>query len=76
MYFDPPTHHDTKKRYTTCLLFVVDALYIFKVHFEIHDISQQCAKILYFLHIKCFVIERQSDGNDMKATGGVATYVH
>ena len=60
------------KRYITPLLFYwMVYIYIFNTcHFQTKP---------QFLYMKCFVIELigyESDGDDMKATGDMATFVH
>ena len=61
-----------EKRYITRLLFVVDIFLI--CIFKCMLCPNAAPELFEFLYIKCFVIGYESGGNDLKATGDVATF--
>ena len=53
VFYNEYQEHELK-RYITCLLFALDGLCIFDVHFKMYVMSKRNPKIFYFL---CFVIK-------------------
>ena len=56
MFYNECQEHGLEQ-YITCLLFVLDGLCIFDVHFKMHVMTKRNPKIFYFLWMKCFVIK-------------------
>ena len=65
-----------KGRCITRLLFVLNGLYIFDVHFQMHVISKKTQGFSFFCTgnaLPLVYFGYESGGNDLKATGDVAT---
>ena len=70
---------DIEKRCITRLLFVLNGLHIFDVYFQMHVMSKSHPRIflIFAYEILCHwpvCIGYESGGNDLKATGDVATF--
>ena len=67
-----------EKRCITQLLFVLNGLHIFDVYFQMHVMSKRCPRIflifVYEMFLSLVYIRYESGGNDLKATGDVATF--
>ena len=68
-----------QKRCITQLLFVLNVLYTFDVHFNCMVCPNNAPRFFIFCvcnSLSLNYIGYESDGNDMKATGGVTTFVY
>ena len=68
-----------EKRCITWLLFVLNGLHVFYVYFKMRVMSKRHTRIFFYFCIRnalsLVYIGYESGGNNLKATGDVATFI-